>query len=187
MKCQGDETHKAPGPVLQFPQPDKMVHAVLVGLDMAVQHGGVGGNASGVDLFGQFQPPVAACLVSAYPAASRLFEYLGPAARATIKPRGNQSIDDLFVGHSADSSQVVQFDHCESFQVHVREVALQLAEEASVIIELKPRMETSNYVEFSSAFIVGLASYFDAFFNAPLIGLWMPDPAIKSAKSAIGY
>src|SRR5215469_5646190 len=109
MKRQGDETHKALGPVLQFPQPDKMVHAVLAGLDMAVQHCSVGGNSSGVDLFGQLQPPFAACLVSAYPAASRLSEYLGSASRAAIKPSGDQSIDDLFVGHSADCSQVVQF------------------------------------------------------------------------------
>src|SRR5215470_1348206 len=146
MKCQGDETHKTLSTVLQFTQPEKMVDAILDGLEVAVQHCGVGGNASGVDFFGQLQPPVAACFVCAYPAASRLSEYLGSAAWAAIESGGNQSIDHLLVGHPANCSQVVQFDHSEGFQMHVGEAALQLAQESCVIIELKPRMQAADDV-----------------------------------------
>src|SRR5215831_7893358 len=123
MKCQGDETHKALSAILQFPQPDQVVDAILDGLDVSVQHCSVGGNASGVDFFGQLQPPVTTCFVCANPAAGRLSEYLGSAARAAIESSGDQPFDDLLVGHPADCSQVVQFDHREGFQVHIGEAA----------------------------------------------------------------
>src|SRR6185295_9479343 len=129
MKGKRYETHEPAGLVLKLSKLDHVIHPVFVGLNVSVEHSGVRGDAAAVNLLRQLQPSFTRGLMCANPAASWIAKDLRAAARAAIQSRGDQSVDYFFVRHPADACQMVQLDHRKSLQMHVGEIALQLAEE----------------------------------------------------------
>src|SRR5215472_8305712 len=100
-----------------------------------------------MDFLCKFQPTLSGGFMGAYPASSRFAKYLSAAAGATIQACLRQTVYNLLVAHPADARQVVQFHHSEGFEMHVGKIQLQLAQEAGVVIELKPRVKAADDVQ----------------------------------------
>src|SRR5262249_33582384 len=151
-----------------------------------VEHRSVCVNPASVDLLGKLEPSFARRLMCADFPAFRFPKYLGPASGAAIHPGGLQPRDDFLIAHPAGSNEVIELDHCEGLQVHVGEVALQLAEQGSVVIELEPGVQSSDDMEFARAVLICGPRYLNALFDRPFVGFRMPNPAIKTAEGTIG-
>ena len=95
MKRQRDEGDEAVRLVLKGAELHQMVGAVLIVLDVAVEHGAVGAQAQLVRLAGGFQPLVAIDLVVADDAADALVEDLGAAAGQRIHAGVAQALERL--------------------------------------------------------------------------------------------
>ena len=77
-----------------------------------------------MNFFRELEPSFPRGFVRADATSSRIAKNLRTASWATVKPGGNQAVYHLFIGHPAYASEVIQFNHRERLQVHVRKVAL---------------------------------------------------------------
>ncbi len=80
MKGQRNEGGKAAGAVLKFPEPEQVPNALLDGLDVAVQQGGVGDDAFAMQRLGDLQPAVAADFIGVQFPPNPLAKHLRAAA-----------------------------------------------------------------------------------------------------------
>src|SRR5215470_221660 len=125
MKRQGNKTHEPVRPILKLAKSYQVVDPIFRRLDMAVKHRRVRMEPAAMDLFGKLQPAVTRSLVRAYTAPGRIAKNLSASAWATVQPSGNQPINDLLIRQATNTRQMVQFDHRESLQMHIRKLSLE--------------------------------------------------------------
>ena len=130
---EGDE---AASLVLQFAQLDEMVHALFFRFDVAVEHGGIGGQAYFVSFLGGVEPHLAANFVVADDAAHARVEDFGAAAGERIDSGFFHLDQRVFDRELREARVVVDFHHGESFQVDLREALLEAADAVDHILRL---------------------------------------------------
>src|SRR5256885_4214937 len=135
MKREGNESDEAVRDVLQFAQLDEMVDAFFFGFDVAVEHCGVGMETSFVSLARERQPHISADFVVADDASYARMEYFRSATGARVDSSGFHFLQRFFDAQLGDSRAVVDFDHRESFEVHVRVPLFYPADEFETIFK----------------------------------------------------
>src|SRR4030095_3520295 len=120
MKRQWNETHEAVGPVLQLSQPDEMVNTILEGFDVAVENRRICMDSASMNFFCEFEPSLSRCLVRADLTSGWVAKNLGATTRTAVQPSVYQTIDHLLIGHPTNSREVIELNHSESFQMHIR-------------------------------------------------------------------
>ena len=150
-------------------QLQQVIHAVLRGLDVAVEHGAVGVQAHLVRGAGHLEPLLAGQLVIADDAPHALVRRSPRRRRACeSRPasfrRSSTSRGVIF----AALREVTDLDHGEGLQMHLREALLQAAQHLAIPLERQFRMQAAHDVEFGN----GFASSPRPRFPRPLRATW---------------
>src|SRR5688572_11758530 len=101
-----------------------MVNAIFDRFDMAVEHCGVGLQSCSMNFTLKLQPAICVTLVSADHRTGGFAKDLGASARTRIKARFNQLLDDFFIAHLVEMSEVVKLNHSKSLKMQLRVFAL---------------------------------------------------------------
>jgi len=130
----------------------QVMHPVLFGFDMAVEHGAVGLQAELVRGARDFEPLIAVDLVVTNDAAHALMEDLGAAAGQRIDAGIHQFFERRTDGQLAALGEVGNLYHGESLQVHFGKALFQAAQHLAVPIERQFGVQAADDVEFGDRF-----------------------------------
>jgi hypothetical protein len=154
MECQRNESLKAVGLVLHGTQPEQVIDAVFVVLDMTVEHGRVRPQTNLVSGASGVEPLLTVNLVIADDVANAVAENLRPAARQRINTCFLQLFECLANRELGALGQVGYLDHGEGFQVDLRKAFLQTGNEIEKILKRQVGMQSADDVELRHRFAV---------------------------------
>src|SRR3990172_12031600 len=100
IKRQGNKTLVAARLVLLLAQSHQMIHSILYGLYVAVEHSRVGLETGCMDFAGKFEPPGSIAFVGANQRPCGFAEDLGPATGTGIQARIYQTLNHILVRKS---------------------------------------------------------------------------------------
>ena len=187
MERQRNEGHEAVGLVLQRAQAYQVIDAVLVVLDVAVEHGAVGVQAQLVRGARGLEPLVAVDLVIADDAAHALVEDLGAAAGQRIHAGVAQALQRFADGDLRALREVADLHHGERLQVHLREALLQAAQHLAVPVERQFGMQAADDVEFGDRLAPAFAGAVPDLFERHGVGLGILAPSCRTRTAATGH
>ena len=173
--------------VLQRAQAHQVVGAVLVVLDVAVEHGAVGAQAQLVRRARGLDPLVAVDLVIADDAPHALVEDLGAAAGQRIHAGVAQALQGLADGDLGAPRQVGDLHHREGLQVHLREALLQAAQHLAEPVQRQFRMQAADDVELGDRFAPAFAGAVPDLFERHGVGLGIAHALAEGAQAATGH
>jgi len=152
VKRKRNESDKAVRLILDFAQFYEVVDALFFAFDVAVEHGGVGGQADFVSLFGGIEPNLAADFVVADDAAHARMENFGTAAGARVHSCFFHAAKNFFNGNFGDAGEVVDFHHGEGFEVDTGAALFESANHFEEIVKRQIGVEAADDVKFGGAF-----------------------------------
>jgi hypothetical protein len=172
MKGQRDKGLKAPGVILHGAQAQHMVDAVLIVLDVPVQHGCVGTQPKLVGGARCLQPLVAVDLVVADDVAHAIGENLRPAPRQGIHA-GLLHLDQRFAnGQLGAPREVGYLNHGEGFDVYFGKALFKARHEVEEILKWKVGMQAADDVKLCHCLAVARGSGLPRFFQGHGISPW---------------
>src|ERR1051326_722475 len=151
MECQGDVRLETAGLVLHCAQLGQVVDAVLIVLDVPVEHRRVRLQPDLVRELRRVQPLRAIDLVIADDVPYAVGEYFGAATGERIYSRLFQLQQRIAYAQLRDLRQERHLDHGERLQVYLRKALLQARAEVEKILERQVRMQPAYDVEFGYA------------------------------------
>ena len=154
MKRQRDERLEAAGLVLQRAGAQHVIDALLVRLDVAVQHRDVRLHAQAVRRAVDRQPPVGVRLVVADLLPHALGEHFGAAARQRREARVHQLAQHLLVGHPVEIREERDLDGGETLQMNLGADPFEAAKQLEVVLERQIGMQAVDDVHFGERLIV---------------------------------
>ncbi len=147
MKAQRDERLKSTRIILHLAKPHQVVHAVLIVLDMAVQHRRIRPQPSLVHQPRRLQPLAAIDLVVADNMPHAVRKDLRSAARTRIHPRGPHLLDHLRNRNLPALGQERNLHHRERLHMHLRIALLQTPHQIHEVRHRQIRMQPTHNVE----------------------------------------
>ncbi len=188
---QGDEGQEALvarglGAVLQVPQAQQVVHPVAGLLDVAVEHGAVGGQALAVAEGGGVQVDLGVLLADADLLAQFLVEDLGAAAGAALQARGHAAVQEGLGAEARDAGVVVHLDHGEDLEVDGREARLDLGEQVLEVVDLQLRVVARGHVQLADPSVLGLLQLGDDLLGREGVGPGVAGLGLEGAELAVG-
>ena len=169
VKRERNQPREASGLVLQLAQTDQVVHTVLGGLDVPVEHRRVRADSLEMALAGDLEPPLARDLVPADHVADALLEYLRAAAGTGVHPRVLQVPDRLRDRSAADVRDPVELHHRKGLPMDPRESLLERAKQARVVVVRPGRVQATDDVELRHRVAVSAARLGDALVDGELV------------------
>src|SRR6478609_2642001 len=146
-----DEGEEATRLVLLVAQPQQVVDALLVGLDVAVEHGALGRDPELVRGVVDVEPLVGVLLAGRDEGAHAVGEDLSAAARHRVEAGVPQRAQDLLVRAALEPRYVVDLGRRVELEMDVRQRLLQLAQKAGVVLEVDVRVLAVDRVDLSEA------------------------------------
>ena len=148
MKRQRDERLEPARLVLQRPRAQHVVHALLGGLDVAVEHRHVRPHAEPVGDAVDVQVAVGPALVVADFPADALGENLGAAAGQRVEPGRHQLAQHLLVRLAVEIGEEGNLHRGETLQMDIGPDALEAAQQLRVVVERQIGMQPVDDVDF---------------------------------------
>ena len=129
-----------------------MIDAVLVVLDVAVEHGGIRLQPDFVGSARDLEPVVAVDFVIADDMPDAIGENLSSAAGHGIESRLFEFDQYLARRHFADLGEEGDLDHGERLEVYLREAFFQAGDEIDVVLERQVGMQAADDVKLGDGF-----------------------------------
>ncbi len=164
-----------------------MLDAFFFGLDVAVEHGGVRGQADLVRGAGDVQPLLAADFVVADDFAHARIENFRAAAGQRIHAGVLERQQRIADGQFGDAREIADLDHGEGFQVHGRAALLEAAHHVQEIFEGQIGMQAADHVKFGGSFAHALFGALPDFFEGEGVGAGRVGIAAEGAEFAMGH
>ena len=162
-----------------------MLDALFFGLDVAVEHGGVGAQADLVRGAGDIEPLLAADFVVADDFAHARIENFRAAAGQRIDAGVLERDQRIANGKLGDAREVADLDHGEGFQVHAGAALLEAAHQVEKIFERQIGMQAADHVKFRGAFAHALLGALPDFFEREGVGAGRIGAAAEGAELAM--
>ena len=153
MKRQRDERLEAAGLVLQRAGAQHVIDALLVRLDVAVQHRDVRLHAEAVRDAMNRQPSIGVGLVVADLPPYALGKHLRAAAGQRRESRIHQLAQHLLVGHAVEIGEERDLDGGKALQMNLGPDALEASQQLQVVLERQIGMQTVDDVNFGERLI----------------------------------
>ena len=147
-----------------------MLEPLVDGLDVAVEHGGVGAQTEPVGSARHLQPALAGEFVRAGELADARVEHLGPAAGHGAQARVHEQAQGLVHRFAGKPGQVVDLHAGEGLQVHVRADLADGAEHVHVIGERQVRVDAADDVDLADRLVQPLTDLGADLVQAHLVG-----------------
>ncbi len=164
-----------------------MLDALLFGLDVSVQHGGVGGEPHFVGRPRDIEPLLAADFVVADDFPDARIENLRAAAGERVHTRFLQGHQRVADGKLGDAREVADLDHGERFQVDPRAALLESAHQVEEILERQIGVQAADQMELRGAFAGALFGALVNFFEREGVSTRSVRVAAKRAQPAMGH
>ena len=184
VKRQRDEGLESAGLVLERPQLQQVVDAVLFVLDVAVEHGAVRLEAQVVRRARHLDPLVGRDLVVADNAPHPFAEDLGAASGERVHAGLDQPRDRFGVGGPRSLRQVGDLHHGQRLQVHPREALLQAAEHLAVPIQRQFGVQSADDVKLRDRLAIPVARRFPRLLERHGVGARVLGPFAERAQPA---
>src|SRR5438270_11029555 len=185
IKSQWNKTLESAGLILLLAESNEMIDAIFHRFDMPVEHGRICFKAGRVNLPGQIQPARRVALVGTDHRARRLPKYFSSASRARIKTGIDQLSDHILIIHFVKMSEVIEFDHRESFQMELWIFVLQGRKQVRKVTQREFRIQAARDVQFGGAFANGLAGNAQTVLDVMSICAGLPWCPVETAELAI--
>ena len=147
MERERDEGEEAVGLVLLLAQAQQVVDALLVGLDVAVEHRALRRDPHLVRGVVDVEPLVGMLLARRDQVAHAVGEDLGAAAGHRVEAGVLQLAQHLLVRAALELRDVVDLGRRVELEMDVRQRRLQLAEELGVVLEVDVRVLAVDHVD----------------------------------------
>ena len=164
-----------------------MIDAILIVLDVAVEHGAVRLQPQLVRLARGIEPLVAIDLVIADDAADALVEDFGAAAGHGIHAGVAQTLQRLANRDLGALREVADLHHGEGLQMHLREALLEAAQHLAIPVERQFRMQSADDVKLGDGLTPALAGAMPHLVERHGVGLGIAHPFAEGAQAATGH
>src|SRR5580765_6637218 len=163
-----------------------MVDAVLVVLDVTVQHGGIRPEAELVGSSCGIEPFRAVDLVIADDVTNSVGEDLRTTTGHGVDARGLHSLEGFANGHLAALGQEGNLDHRERLDVDLRKALFEAANEIHEVLKGQVGMESTDDMELGDGFSVASACSLPGLFKRHGVSACLALLAAEGAETAGG-
>src|ERR1039458_8624212 len=164
-----------------------MIDAILIVLDVAVEHGRVRLQPDFMCGARQLEPVVAIDLVVANNVPDAVGENLGAATGHGVEPRFFEFDQHLAGRHLANLREERDLDHGERLEMHLRESLLQARDQIDIVLEWQVGVQAADNVKLRNRFAVAGSSGVPDFFQRHGVGAGGILFAAKGAQAAGGH